>query len=175
MIDILDNFLTAKQLFQITEYVNNSAPWAKTQDLWNERFINLNSIQEPKIIEIVNDIVQRIQTRIEDRNNCKIIPETVQLVRWRPGDKLDPPHADAEQLDGSTHPYPNRHYSALVYLNNTFKGGQIFFPKQQLRPVISPGLMVNFTGTVEHLHGVTEVTAGMRYTIVVFFTRVDND
>lgn len=165
------DFLSKQELETLNNYLRINAPWEITQDHWSGRFINFQTINDSDISTLVQTIANRVKDVVENHENTSVDIETLQLVRWRPGDKLDPPHADAEHLDGSPHPYSNRHYSALIYLNNDFMGGEIFFPNQNFTPVIAPGMLVNFTGTLKHLHGVTEVTSGLRYTMVMFFTR----
>lgn len=174
-INITYDFISKQELETLNNYLRTDAPWEVTQDSWSERFINFQTINNSEISALVQDIANRVKNVVQDHENCPVNIETLQLVRWRPGDKLDPPHADAEHLDGSPHPYSNRHYSALIYLNNDFMGGEIFFPNQDFTPVIAPGMLVNFTGTLKHLHGVTEVMSGLRYTMVMFFTRSTND
>jgi predicted 2-oxoglutarate/Fe(II)-dependent dioxygenase YbiX len=165
--NIEQDFLKNDKIVLILEYLQNTDDWISTDNIWSQRFINYSNITDDSVKKIVLEVAKNIAEEFQE----SVYIETAQLVRWRPGDKLDPPHADCEHIDGSPHPYPQRHYSALVYLNDDFKGGEIFFPNQNLKPKIIPGMMVRFTGTVEHLHGVTEVTEGLRYTMVFFLTR----
>lgn len=164
---VYQNFLNEQELNSVCSYLINSPDWTKTQDTWNERFINYHSIEDDNVKQLMKSIAERIVDSFDE----PVYVETAQLVRWRPGDKLDPPHADCENVDGSPHPYPQRHYSAVIYLNDDFQGGEIFFPNQNIKPKISPGMLVKFSGTAEHLHGVTEVTQGLRYTMVFFFSK----
>lgn len=173
-INIKNNYIDRFTLNALQKYVrSDSVPWVETSDSWTGRFVHLHLIDNPVMQDIIFNIAEDVAELITEQTGNKVAVETCQLVRWRPGDQLDPPHADAENLDGSPHPYPQRHYSALIYLNNDFEGGQIFFPKHNLTPEIIPGMLVQFTGKAEDLHGVTRVTAGIRYTIVMFFTRIE--
>lgn len=172
-INIINNYLDRFTLNALQEYARSeSVPWVDTGDIWAGRFVHLHLIDNVAIKEIIETISTDVAELIAQNTGDKVAVETCQLVRWRIGDQLDPPHADAENLDGSKHPYPQRHYSALVYLNNDFEGGQIFFPNHNLTPEINPGMLVQFTGKAEDLHGVTRVMSGIRYTIVMFFTRI---
>ena len=173
-INIIKNFISTEDLTVLNQYVRSSEiPWADTGDAWTGRFIHSVQIPNSTVKELVEKVATATTSQIEKTTGKTIRVETCQLVRWRIGDQLDPPHADGEHLDGTLHPYAQRHYSALVYLNNDFEGGRIFFPNENLAPEIEPGMLVHFTGTKEDLHGVTKVTSGMRYTMVMFFTRVE--
>ena len=168
-----NNFLDKQTTTDICNYAKTTSDWVVTNDHWSEKFIHYNLITNPNVLAQIKDIQDRIVKLIEVNEKQKSFVETCQIVRWRKGDKLDPPHADCENLDGSPHPYPNRHYSVLIYLNSDYKGGQIFFPNQNIEPKTVPGTLVQFKGTKEYLHGVSEVTSGERYTIVLFLTKDD--
>lgn len=168
-----NNFLEHSCIQHLIRYAQTTSDWVITEDSWSEKFIHLNTITDKNIKNIISKIANDVKIVVEHTENVLVSIETCQLVRWRKGDKLDPPHADCEHLDGSPHPYPNRHYSALVYLNSNYTGGQIFFPNQNLMPETKPGTLIQFKGTAEYLHGVTEVTDGERYTIVMFLTKND--
>ena len=115
----------------------------------------------------------RIKNKIHDHFSVThpLYADIFQFVRWNVGDELWPPHADAEQLDGSPHPFAYRTYAAVTYLNTDFKGGEIIFPTHNnFSPKIQPGMLVAFPCTLDYLHGVSKVTSGTRYTIAGFFT-----
>jgi len=166
-----NNFLNKNNINSLVDYVTTTNDWIVTNDHWSEKFIHKSNISNKDIQQLLDDIGLNVRQIIETKYKTKCLIETFQLVRWRKGDKLDPPHADCEHLDGSLHPYPNRHYSVLIYLNEDYEGGQIFFPNQNLQPETTPGTLVQFEGTKEYLHGVTEVKSGERYTIVLFLTK----
>ncbi|CAL7946478.1 unnamed protein product [Xylocopa violacea] len=70
-----------------------------------------------------------------------------------------------------------RHYSAILYLNNDFQGGQFFFAKdrtaRELDNIVSPrcGRMVAFSAGRENLHGVRGVLRGRRCALALWFTQ----
>lgn len=61
-------------------------------------------------------------------------------------------------------------YAAVLYLNDDYAEGELFFPRLNLHHVRpAPGDLVLFPGTSEFEHGVTHVAAGpVRYVIPVF-------
>jgi predicted 2-oxoglutarate/Fe(II)-dependent dioxygenase YbiX len=113
-----------------------------------------------KVKRLINDHYQ-----LEQELYCDIF----QFVRWQPGVELLP-HADSENMDGSYHPYSYRKFASIIYLNNDYDGGEIYFPTTDFTPQITPGDLISFPGTVDYLHGVTKITSGTRYTIAGFFT-----
>jgi hypothetical protein len=121
---------------------------------------------------LVLDIYQQAKIELYDywQEPNYLYGDIFGLVRWRTGDKLEPPHADAEQTDGSPHPFPYREYAMIVYLNQDYVGGQLYFPNFRMIPTLSTGTLAIFPGNLKYLHGVTPMQSGIRYTIAGFLT-----
>ncbi|CAJ1417520.1 unnamed protein product [Effrenium voratum] len=92
-------------------------------------------------------------------------PETTVTVAWFPGSGL-PLHAD----NGRSY-LAQRHVSAVCWLGaqgEDFQGGDFFFAEgPTLRPQAGHGVIFSS----EELHGLKEVTQGMRVALNVWFTR----
>lgn len=173
MIYTIPNFVTDSEIDILLRYLDDpTTEWFETNDHWDKRFIHYVDIKNELVKSVVHTIVHRMMEEVQKTRETNLKPETVQLVRWIKGDSLYPPHADGENEDGTPHPYPNRAYTGMVYLNDDFSGGQIYFPKHEYAPEITEKLFVHFTGGIDDLHGVSEITEGVRYTIAVFFERV---
>ncbi|XP_076827100.1 prolyl 3-hydroxylase 3 [Brachyhypopomus gauderio] len=89
-------------------------------------------------------------------DNCILEPETRQC--WR-------------ELPAFTH----RDLSAVLYLNDGFEGGELFFTDRDAKTLtasVKPtcGRLVGFTSGPINPHGVTAVTAGRRCTLALWFT-----
>jgi hypothetical protein len=90
-------------------------------------------------------------------------------------------HCDSVQLDGTPWDDGNTmledlEFSALVYLNTSgidYTGGTIYFPNQEINLMPKTGQMIFFRGDIEHPHGVSEVTSGKRYALILFYGRSD--
>ena len=96
--------------------------------------------------------------------------DTVHLVRWREGQSMRA-HADNAHLDGTPNEYPWRDFATVLYLNDDFDGGELFFERTGLTLKPRAGTLVGFTGGLDHVHGVTEVRRGTRYTMPAWHTR----
>ena len=95
--------------------------------------------------------------------------DTVQLNVWEKGSCL-PPHTDNSNPDGSSHSTPWRDFSSIVYLNDDYEGGELYFTAQDR--VLKPrrGMLVAFSAGYHHEHGVLKVTQGRRITMPAFYT-----
>ncbi len=141
-----------------------------TDNVWYNRYVHYQHMM-PQLQAIVGPIRQRVRQQIQHDFGVTqpLYADTLQIVRWVEGN-MQHPHADAEQLDGSAHPFPWRAYASIIYLNDDFEGGQIYFPQHNLEPKIEPGILAFFPGDRRFIHGVKPVTKGVRYTIASFFT-----
>ena len=94
----------------------------------------------------------------------------LQLVCWPEGIAM-PPHADNARRDGSPNETPHRDYASVIYLNEDFAGGELYFPRTGLQIKPRTGMLVAFTGGIEDCHGVNAASAGTRYTMPAWYTR----
>jgi hypothetical protein len=62
--------------------------------------------------------------------------------------------------------------ATLIYLNNTYMGGEIYFPDHDIEIKPEPGDLVCFPDTPEFVHGVKPISGGIRYTAPRWFTRI---
>ena len=120
------------------------------------------------ILELMIKTSTRTRKAILDVYKPKeIFSDSIMLCRWDVEKQLTP-HIDNQ--DSHEYSTPWRTYSSLVYLNEDFEGGEIFFPrlKEALKP--TTGMLVIFSSGPEHEHGVKAVTAGQRYTMPSWYT-----
>uniref|UniRef100_A0A671YZ05 procollagen-proline 3-dioxygenase n=1 Tax=Sparus aurata TaxID=8175 RepID=A0A671YZ05_SPAAU len=85
---------------------------------------------------------------------------------------LDP---DANECWKEPPAYTYRDYSALLYLNGDFEGGEFIFTEMDAKTVtasVKPrcGRMVGFSSGGENPHGVKAVTSGQRCAVALWFT-----
>lgn len=90
-------------------------------------------------------------------DNCLLEPETKQC--WR-----EPPA------------FIHRDLSAILYLNDNFDGGELFFTNRDAKTVTarvkpSCGRLVGFSSGPVNPHGVTAVTRGRRCALALWFTK----
>jgi hypothetical protein len=98
-----------------------------------------------------------------------IYPDLLQIMSWPVGIHMRP-HADNANPDGSPHAMAHRDFSAIVYLNDDYQGGEFYFTA--LDTVIKPkkGMLVAFTAGFYHEHAVLRVEGSQRLTMPFFLT-----
>ena len=181
MISINPNFISPEEIETILNYARYEAPeeWSPNIPLfWRNRSLAIMDIEDPSpkdklVLELLINTRNRVKQHITEifGLTVPIYGDSVQLIRWPEGYEQGP-HADAEYNtpEEGEYTFPHRYCGSLIYLNDDFDGGEIYFPQHDLELKPVPGMMVTFPGTREYLHGVRPVNNGIRYVISSFYT-----
>jgi hypothetical protein len=176
----IDNLISNEEASKIVEFVKGIEPWEQGgSDFWDNRSLNAIHIyneHSKEIGELLYDIRQRVANAIKDSYNLsEIYPDLFQVIRWFPGmeqaphadDMTNSPDHDQEHMQWFKH----REYGAIIYLNDNYSGGNTYYPEHNF--AISPqvGKLAIHPGDPEHLHGVSRVEDGVRYTLASFWTQ----
>jgi hypothetical protein len=130
---------------------------------------------------LFTETVNRVAGKINDFYGVDVVPLNPMFAEISEGGKNDGLHCDSVQIDGTPWDDENTglehlEFSALVYLNTSgvdYEGGSIYFPNQKLDIAPKAGQMIFFKGDIDHPHGVSEVTSGKRYALILFYGRSD--
>jgi len=97
-----------------------------------------------------------------------VYPDGLHMMSWRAG-LFMAPHADNAYPDGRAHELPYRDLSGVLYLNDSFEGGELYLTRQDIIVRPKAGTLVSMTGGFHHEHAVVRLEKGFRLT-VPFFT-----
>lgn len=183
-----ENFIDPEDLSFLSTAARNITIWDLTETHYNEDGVMIydssywkDRVATSRTLEKndkrINPIIEKLQ------NNLKIEvdkffgvdawPTSPAIVRWLPG-QLQKPHADKELHDGENagkpNDFPYYDIAGLFYLNDDYQGGELYFPKQGVQFKPKAGAAYFFPGDLNYIHGVTEITDGIRYVIPFFFT-----
>ena len=132
------------------------------------RVLWINSF--PKSENATRRILQSWRRRAGEIVSChagkQLYSDTIQVVRWD-GQEM-PPHQDDRHPDGARHNTPWREWAVIIYLNDIFEGGEIYFPETGDVYKPASGSLIFFEG--RQWHGVRRVTRGIRYASPGWFT-----
>lgn len=165
-ISITENFLSNEEYENYLKFSKKTNDWGNRipNDNWSGRVIYQSAINNLNYLQKVETIIKK---EFEITNN--IYPDYLGLVKWEMGD-IQYPHADGEIENGIQHEFYWRNFGCVLYLNDDYDGGEIYFPNQNIEIKPKPNTLVFFPGTLEYLHGVKEITNGIRYTLTSFWT-----
>lgn len=178
----IDNFLTDKELDELLSIIKDSpeSDWGKDyiESLEGNALVKFGDKDFRKYVEqdlmfmnedwldkslpIPGNIPKRLSRKVRSLFSDKVsIDPMATIQRHYPGSKLEE-HVDAEND-------PNLAYASVIYLNDDFNGGELYFPNKnvELKPV-TKRLML-FDTSSDFRHGVRTVLPGpTRYAMAGF-------
>lgn len=188
MIGSIENFLTTEELKALNDFIRNNESWDISETHYNEdgtviydsgywdgRVATYPTINKtsPETITLIQEIVKKLKVEIDNFFKVDASPTSPALVRWLPGN-FQHPHADKELHEGDNAGKPNDFpwydIATIIYLNDDYEGGELYFPKQDIQFKPKAGGAYFFPGDLNYIHGITEVTSGIRYTCPFFWT-----
>lgn len=158
------------------ESVKNLAKYHYNEDDYQKLIDNETIFINPGIV----DKVARANTEEQShrwvnaliglfKNSDLIIPlldSFLNIQRHYTGSQFDY-HVDSEGFDGKAD--SNVVYTAVIYFNDDYNGGELDFPHQEVTFKPSAGSLVIFNSSPEFLHGVKEIKEGpTRYAATCF-------
>jgi predicted 2-oxoglutarate/Fe(II)-dependent dioxygenase YbiX len=174
---IVKDFLTPSEVNRIRTVL--------TEDDWQPgtptSYANPDPIADFIELESVITAIENIAS-YQFGANIQRYDDTGRFNRWEIGDSLER-HSDsaASPRDGSIDvsqflgsgiaaPPPVIMYSSVVYLNEDYEGGELWFPKQDYRTKPATGTLILFPATIMYPHEVAEITGGNKYTYSLFLS-----
>ena len=105
-----------------------------------------------KIIDIHKKMSDIINENIKSSYNFN---DFQFIQRFRSGESMQE-HYDKQYND-------KIFYASIIYLNNDFNGGELYYPNLGFSITPEPGMMLAHPSTEKYLHGVNPVSNGTRY------------
>lgn len=147
---------------------NHNHHTVNNQDKSDVLFWDAECIPKNKALERVYDSLSGISRLLHEMNDAANrrtgYPMQLTKVVFHKYVKNSsgPEHADVYPL------------ATLLYLNDDYKGGQLYFPKQGFSISPAAGSLLAFDGGTDHKHAVKEITEGNRYVFVAFWDYEDS-
>jgi hypothetical protein len=174
---VVDELLTASQCELLANaFAELSDRTEKDEGLdpfWRSRFIRFNDIAaaRPDAGAIMVEAQRRATALVTEffKLQAPIYPDSLQVVRWNAGMFMQP-HADNAHPDKSEHRTAHRDLSGVIYLNDDYSGGELYFTALDIAIKPRRGMFVAFAAGFHHEHAVLRVSDGTRLTISSFYT-----
>jgi hypothetical protein len=124
---------------------------------------------EPRFFLNLRD---RFKETVEMFFDKELKPNTSHAQKWDVGGFASP-HSDNSDHDGNPNAFEINKYVGILYLNDNYEGGELYFPDHDISFKPKMGQYIMFPGGHENIHGVSEITKGTRYTMVSFWDYAD--
>lgn len=173
----IPNFITADNAKSMTEYFEAKA------SMWGDiAFYGSSGMglipNDPMLADyglpgnFFEDLRDSFKDNVEAVFGREVIPNTSHAQKWDVGGFANP-HSDNSDNHGEPNAFEINKYVAILYLNENYGGGELYFPDHNIEFKPTALSLIVFPGGVENIHGVKEITSGTRYTMVSFWDFAD--
>lgn len=171
----IKNFISPEDAQMLVGFATNIDQWELSEDeFWNNRSLNAANVYDnydKAAGKYLYDLRQRIADEITKHYSLdSIYPDLTQIIRWYPGQEQHP-HADDMTNIVGTDWFHHRHFGAILYLNDDYSGGETYYPEHGISIKPEVGMLAVHPGDIGHMHGVTKIEGGVRYTVASFWTK----
>jgi hypothetical protein len=118
------------------------------------------------------ELKKSFQEHVGEIFDRPVKPNTSHAQKWNVGGFANP-HSDNSDNHGEPNAFEINKYVGILYLNEDYDGGQLYFPDHDIEFKPNAYSYYVFPGGVENIHGVKEITSGTRYTMVSFWDFAD--
>lgn len=176
-ISITEDFLSKEEadyLINVAESVDPStwhtegenSPEAKNFEFWDDKNLFLH-----KLPDFDRDLLHKIHTRAIGIYEAQygLVGAGASYVSINIIHRFKPGHLMEEHQDrGPHHTNNNIAHGFVVYINDDYEGGEIYYPKKGIAIKAKARSLVIHPSSEEYTHGVKEVKSGIRYTLTSF-------
>ena len=161
-IHLIEDFISKEDLEYIQEFIKNGKFVASQYDRHEFPLEGLDFTNDPHLIEMIHSYTDRIQEILEKTFECELErSEIAGLTKYAPGSQLNE-HADKICVSW-------RDVSNVLYYNDDYTGGEIFFSQYDLVMKPKAGSLLIFPAGANYQHGVNPVKTGNRYVTSTFW------
>jgi prolyl 4-hydroxylase len=170
---VIEDFISKEDCEYLVKTAILSNLWESGgSEFWDNRVINYDKMRQfdRNATVIMLDANIRCGQKLKELYDLEeVYSDTLQIIRWFPG-MSQPPHAD-DMSNTDIEGFDHRAFGSIIYLNDAYEGGHTYYPNFDYEVTPKAGALAVHPGDPEHLHGVTEIKDGMRYTIASFWTK----
>lgn len=122
----------------------------------------------PTIFSDIENKMPEAIASVHDLDSNKISKIGYHTQKWEPG-AYARIHSDNTDAQGKSGAFTRSRYAGFLYLNDTFEGGLLKFPGQDISIKPETGMLAVFDGGFNNMHEVSLIESGVRYTIGSFW------
>lgn len=166
---VIEDFISKDKCDSIVASLTDDVIWkSHTQNGIPDKCANNLDEQLPEVYTILKDAMDRLQAAIEHHFGRQLHEGFPGIRKWSEGE-FQPVHADGEGPGGEPNEAYIVDYGSVIYLNDGYEGGEIYFPEYGIELKPKPGTVVFFPSNNMYNHGVKPITSGIRYTSAQFW------
>lgn len=155
---IINNFMSKEDCDLIVKNLNPDTA-LRADGFWeNKVFAEFSFPKECKAIIKKHRI--KAHQAVKERYGSNLLPNSMNqhIIKWSVGPGME------DHIDDEAYERNHYHISSLIYLNDEYEGGELYFMNQGLSLKLKAGDFIAFPGNKNYPHGVSEIFSGERYT-----------
>lgn len=162
---VVEGFMSPWHVQMAYEYCYSINEWESWSKGGNDKISTYRKMQDdaPELFLVMQGYVDKVKEMIEYKFGRKLEPAHPGIRRWDAGEGQGL-HADGENEDGTPNGTYIVDYGSVIYINDNYRGGEIYFPQHDLEIKPKEGTLIFFPSSTYYLHGVNSVIEGVRYT-----------
>lgn len=162
---IIENFISSEDLAAIYDYCYSINEWESQSIAQTDKISTGVTMKNnaPDVYDAMSSYLDKVQEAVEYKFGRKLEPSVPGIRRWDAGESQGP-HADGETVHGVATDTYIVDYGSIMYLNDNYDGGELYFPAYGIDFQPKAGTLAFFPSSTYYVHGVKEVLAGVRYT-----------
>jgi len=155
-IKVIPNFISKEDIQLGIDYINTS----KLYHFKNNDLVKIIPLRKE---ELGTELIKKYSNKVLKEHDEPFLYTVEGFISlWNTG-SYSPLHLD------NHHKFEYLSHSTIIYLNDDYEGGEIYFPKLDFEYKPKCGDVIIFPcDSEEYLHGVKEVTQGKRMTIALW-------
>lgn len=165
---VIDNFISEEDAKSLMSEINNPSEINPYPDYYKQRFGGTAFPYNKNVQSLLKKYGDLSNEKHKELNGFYDSIYTFKAFgsKWLPGSS-GPVHTDAQD------PEPWIEWSTVIYLNDEYTGGKIYFPRQRFeyQPKKYSAVFFPSAGT-EYVHGISEILSGERYTLLYMHTSI---
>ena len=173
----IKNFLTNRELDCIKKYIEYNVNNFIYLDKYDKQkslalFEQDDKSKSKAVLDIFLDLNKRVSQTIKEKFLVDIDTNFTflgSIVKYEPGMFLHR-HVDNPKASSNNYIINRRSISSIIYYNDDYTGGEIYFNKQGFKIKPDPGSILIFSSYQPYEHEVLPVTSGSRYITPSFWS-----
>jgi hypothetical protein len=166
------NYLTKEDCKFLIDYWNSLDSWQATC-FYNAKISIPKKSHEEEAAMFLAQLHDRLLKDAEKFYNRKLRKLSFGVQKWEEG-AFAKPHSDNSDEYGNLNAWQENKLVTMLYLNNDYEGGNLFFPDHKIDIRPEEGSMITFNSGAENIHGVSLIESGTRYTMLASFDYADS-
>lgn len=173
------NFFSKSESKDLIDYFEKHADQWEMTCFYNARVMSPDTPAKLSTHEYIDEefmktLRLKLQVHAEDVFSRDLRNLSLSAHKWLTG-AFAGFHADNAEMDGTPNAWRENKLVTIVYLNDDYEGGNLVFRDHPIDIAPKTGSMIVFDVGHENIHGVTEVTAGTRWTMLASFDYADSE